>query len=107
MTAVARVAPAVVKGSAIPKCVLSQPPTAAVGVETDEQKIADRHRRQHERQMHEGIEGEGARKTAPGEQVSHQHGERQAVSDAAQGDLETEAQGVELGGTQCGHDGFP
>jgi hypothetical protein len=48
----------------------------------------------------EGVEYRATGKADPGEEPRDQHRERKAKPHATSGDVETQAQGVELGGTE-------
>ena len=66
------------EGQLDPEMRQQPPPGGAAAVERHEQQVTDGHRREHEGQMHQGIERQRAREAASGEELGDEDGERQA-----------------------------
>ncbi len=66
----------------------------------DQQHIADGDRRQHQRQVNEGIDDGAAGEPGAGQHPGHDDAQGQAEEHAAGGHFEAEAQGLQLGRTQ-------
>ncbi len=93
ITAVASVAPAVVKARRKPNQSLSGAPIGPLHAEQQQQDVAGDDRRQHERQVDESVDHALAGEAAPAQQPSDQDGDGQAEQDAIERDLEAEADG--------------
>ena len=66
--------------------------------EQQQQHVTHRDGRQHERQVHECIEQQAAREARPRQHPGGKNCKGQAEAHAARGDLETQAQRLQLGG---------
>ena len=100
MTAVASAAPAVVKARRRPKCVSQPAAERPVRAEQQQQHVADGDRRQHQRQVHEGIEQRAPGKAHAREHPGDEYRQRQAEEHAAGRDRHAQAQRLQFRGSQ-------
>ena len=107
ITAVASAAPLRVKIELDAERALEPSADRAARAEQEQQYIAHRDRRQHQRQVHHGVEQRVPQEAPPRQHPGDQESGGRADGDAAQGDAQAEAQRFAFVGAQPDHGAAP